>query len=81
MSWVKINTLHWHVVDSQSFPLQIPGFEDLSAKGAYSSKEIYTHEDVRDIVSYAGEVRHLKILLMDPTADICVFPFSEALTY
>jgi len=54
MSWVKINTFHWHVVDSQSFPLVVPGFESLSNKGAYSADMIYSPEDVSDIVSYAA---------------------------
>ncbi|KAI0326228.1 N-acetylhexosaminidase [Cubamyces sp. BRFM 1775] len=54
MSWVKINEFHWHIVDSQSFPLEIPGFTDLAAKGAYSSSQVYSLSDVRDIVSYAG---------------------------
>ena len=51
-----MNQFHWHIVDSQSFPLQIPGFTDLSAKGAYSSSQVYSTKDVHDIVSYAGEV-------------------------
>ncbi|KAH9850194.1 N-acetylhexosaminidase [Lenzites betulinus] len=55
MSWVKINQFHWHVVDSQSFPLIVPGFTELSTKGAYSSSQTYSLADVRDIVSYAGE--------------------------
>ncbi|KAF7799426.1 hypothetical protein EIP86_010661 [Pleurotus ostreatoroseus] len=55
MSWAKINQFHWHVVDSQSFPLQIPGFMEVSAKGAYSSSMVYTPQDVQDIVAYAGE--------------------------
>ncbi|KDQ16047.1 glycoside hydrolase family 20 protein [Botryobasidium botryosum FD-172 SS1] len=55
MSWVKINTFHWHVVDSQSFPLQIAAFPELSQKGAYSATEVYTPEDVKDIITYAGE--------------------------
>ncbi|KAG6818386.1 hypothetical protein H0H93_005346, partial [Arthromyces matolae] len=54
MSWVKINTLHWHVVDSQSFPLVVPGYTELSAKGAYSSDQVYTAADVQDIISYAA---------------------------
>ncbi|KAJ7162926.1 N-acetylhexosaminidase [Mycena filopes] len=54
MSWVKINTLHWHVVDSQSFPLQIPGYTILSEKGAYSASKVYSPADVKDIVSYAA---------------------------
>ncbi|PPQ84283.1 hypothetical protein CVT25_013221 [Psilocybe cyanescens] len=54
MSWVKINTLHWHVVDSQSFPLQVPGFLELSQKGAYNARSVYTASDVKGIVDYAA---------------------------
>ncbi|KAJ7776765.1 N-acetylhexosaminidase [Mycena maculata] len=54
MSWVKINTLHWHVVDSQSFPLEIPGYTALSEKGAYSASSVYTASDVKNIVTYAA---------------------------
>ncbi|KAJ3566885.1 hypothetical protein NP233_g6718 [Leucocoprinus birnbaumii] len=54
MSWVKINHFHWHVVDSQSFPLVVPGFEELSQKGAYSSSEVYTPDNIKDIVAYAA---------------------------
>jgi hexosaminidase len=56
MSWVKINHLHWHVVDSQSFPLVVPGFEELSHNGAYSSAQVYTGKDVKDVVTYAAAV-------------------------
>ncbi|KAI0642960.1 N-acetylhexosaminidase [Trametes meyenii] len=54
MSWVKMSQFHWHVVDSQSFPLEVPGFTDLASKGAYSSSMVYSPSDVQDIVSYAG---------------------------
>ncbi|GLB38605.1 putative beta-acetyl hexosaminidase like [Lyophyllum shimeji] len=54
MSWVKINTFHWHVVDSQSFPLVVPGYTELSQKGAYSAAQVYTPADVKDIVQYAA---------------------------
>ncbi|KAI0763524.1 N-acetylhexosaminidase [Trametes elegans] len=54
MSLVKINQFHWHIVDSQSFPLEIPGFTDLAQKGAYSPSQVYSLDDVREIVSYAG---------------------------
>ncbi|KIM78411.1 glycoside hydrolase family 20 protein [Piloderma croceum F 1598] len=62
MSWVKINTFHWHVVDSQSFPLEVAGFEELSQKGAYSANEIYSTSDVQDIVEYAG-ARGIDVLI------------------
>ncbi|KAK0487111.1 N-acetylhexosaminidase [Armillaria novae-zelandiae] len=54
MSWVKMNTFHWHVVDSQSFPLQVAEFPDLSTKGAYSSSSVYSTSDIKDIVAYAA---------------------------
>jgi hypothetical protein len=47
---------HWHIVDAQSFPLEVPGFPEIAAKGAYSSSEIYSSTDVQSIVSYAGAV-------------------------
>ncbi|GLB38159.1 putative beta-hexosaminidase [Lyophyllum shimeji] len=62
MSWVKLNTFHWHVVDSQSFPLDIPAFPELASKGAYSSSEIYSAANVKDIVSYAG-ARGIDVLM------------------
>ncbi|KAF7365597.1 Beta-hexosaminidase [Mycena venus] len=54
MSWVKINMFHWHIVDSQSFPLSLPEFPELAQKGAYSSSEVYSPADVQEIVSYAA---------------------------
>ncbi|KAG8914401.1 N-acetyl-glucosamine-6-phosphate deacetylase [Tulasnella sp. 408] len=54
MAWSKLNVLHWHVVDSQSFPLQVPAFPELAEKGAYDSKSIYKVEDIKQIVEYAG---------------------------
>lgn len=54
-SYVKLNQFHWHIVDSQSFPLVLPGdLAKLSEKGAYSSKQVYRPEDVQEIVDYAN---------------------------
>ncbi|PPQ72305.1 hypothetical protein CVT24_004582 [Panaeolus cyanescens] len=55
MSMVKMSQFHWHIVDSQSFPLTVPGFPELAQKGAYSEGQIYSTEDIRSIVQYAGE--------------------------
>lgn len=52
----QINTFHWHVVDSQSFALVVPGFTELSEKAAYSASSVYTAADVKDIVAYAAAV-------------------------
>lgn len=47
---------YWHVIDSQSFPLEVPEFPGLAGKGAYSVKEVYSTEDVERVVRYANEV-------------------------
>ncbi|XP_024030372.1 beta-hexosaminidase 3 [Morus notabilis] len=52
MTYAKLNVLHWHIVDSQSFPLEIPSFPKLW-NGAYSDSERYTVADAKEIVSYA----------------------------
>ncbi|CAI9090774.1 OLC1v1025611C1 [Oldenlandia corymbosa var. corymbosa] len=52
MAYAKLNVLHWHIVDTQSFPLEIPSYPMLW-KGAYSSSERYTFDEAAEIVSYA----------------------------
>lgn len=37
MMYNKLNTLHWHVTDDQSFPLVSSTFPDLSAKARFCS--------------------------------------------
>lgn len=52
MSYAKLNVLHWHIVDEESFPLETPTYPNLW-KGAYSKWERYTVEDAYDIVNFA----------------------------
>ncbi|CAN1853264.1 Beta-hexosaminidase 3 [Linum perenne] len=52
MTYAKLNVLHWHIVDTQSFPLEIPSLPKLW-NGAYSAFERYTSYDTIEIVSYA----------------------------
>lgn len=51
-----MSEFHWHVTDSQSFPLEVPGFTELSNKGAYDLTMVYSPSDVKEIVDYAGAV-------------------------
>lgn len=53
MALVKMNIFHWHITDSQSFPMFLPSHPELSSNGAYSAHKIYSPEDISDIVSYA----------------------------
>ncbi|KAK9126900.1 hypothetical protein Scep_015746 [Stephania cephalantha] len=43
------NVLHWHIIDEESFPLEVPSYPDLW-KGSYTKWERYTVEDAIDIV-------------------------------
>ncbi|XP_047328746.1 beta-hexosaminidase 3-like [Impatiens glandulifera] len=52
MAYAKLNVLHWHIVDTQSFPLEIPSYPNLW-RGSYSASETYTMADAAAIVSYA----------------------------
>ncbi|KAH9795279.1 Beta-hexosaminidase 3 [Citrus sinensis] len=48
MAYAKLNVLHWHIVDTQSFPLEIPSYPKLW-DGAYSTSERYTMADAAEI--------------------------------
>ncbi|KAL1819319.1 hypothetical protein ACET3Z_014188 [Daucus carota] len=52
MSYAKLNVFHWHIIDEESFPLEVPTYPNLW-KGAYTKWERYTVEDANEIVSYA----------------------------
>lgn len=54
MSLVKLNVFHWHITDSNSWPLHLLSHPDLS-RAAYSPEEIYSEDDVQEIIQYAGE--------------------------
>lgn len=48
----KLNKLHIHVTDSQSWPLEIPSIPELSAKGAYTQSQVYSSDDIKGIQEY-----------------------------
>jgi hexosaminidase len=52
ISYAKLNVLHWHMSDSQSFPFESKARPKLW-EGAYSVRERYSQEDVKGIVEYA----------------------------
>ncbi|PNX97377.1 beta-hexosaminidase 1-like protein, partial [Trifolium pratense] len=59
------NVLHWHIIDEQSFPLEIPTYPNLW-KGSYTKWERYTVEDAYEIVNNCG--RNIIVLEVLPTA-------------
>lgn len=54
MSWAKLNIFHWHIVDAQSWPLQVPNLPLLDQKGAYSPSERYLTHEIQDFIAHAN---------------------------
>ncbi len=62
MAQSKLNRLHIHVTDSQSWPLDIPSMPELAQKGAYNPSQIYSAADLDDIQRF-GQVRGVEVYL------------------
>ena len=54
MAYAKLNVLHWHMVDTQSFPFEVAAVPALWA-GAFSARERYLQEEVSGLVEYARQ--------------------------
>ena len=52
----KLNTLHWHIVDLQSFPFIAPSAPELAAKAAFSPQERFTTSDIKEVISFAADL-------------------------
>ncbi|MGD8780813.1 MAG: family 20 glycosylhydrolase [Ignavibacteria bacterium] len=53
MAAVKMNVFHWHLTDDQGFRIEtksLPKLHELGSDGLF-----YTHEQIKDIVSYAND--------------------------
>lgn len=55
MAWNKMNRLHIHVTDSQSWPLVIPALPELSEKGAYHPSQTYSPADIEHLQKYGAQ--------------------------
>jgi len=56
MASTKMNVLHWHIVDEQSFPLLLETYPLLAKFGAWSPKAVYSADDVKGIIAYANSL-------------------------
>jgi hexosaminidase len=53
MAYNKMNVLHWHIVDDQSFPYSSKIFPLLSEKGSYNPSHRYSFQDIESIIKFA----------------------------
>ncbi|KAH8058538.1 N-acetyl-beta-D-galactosaminidase [Aureococcus anophagefferens] len=58
MSYTKLNVLHLHLSDHESFPLRLPGFPSLKP---WSWREAYTADDMARLVEY-GRLRGVAVM-------------------
>ncbi|KAK6928631.1 Glycoside hydrolase family 20, catalytic domain [Dillenia turbinata] len=61
MSANKLNVFHWHITDSQSFPLLLPSEPDLALKGSYGPGMMYSPADIHRVVRF-GLDRGVRVL-------------------
>ncbi|KAK8799450.1 hypothetical protein WA158_005999 [Blastocystis sp. Blastoise] len=59
MSYYKLNVLHWHISDEQSFPMEIEGIDMFPS--SFSAYERYSLEDTEEVVEYARQ-RGIRVL-------------------
>ena len=53
MMFNKLNVLHWHITEVNSFPIVLDSVPELARAGAYAPSEVYTKVDIAKIVDYA----------------------------
>lgn len=60
MAFNKFNVFHWHIVDDQSWPLQLKTYTNLT-DAAYHPKLVYSQADIKDIIEFA-RLRGIRVL-------------------
>ncbi|KAF9312228.1 hypothetical protein BG003_006486 [Podila horticola] len=54
LAWAKLNVFHWHITDTQSWPLEIKKHPKMT-NDAYGPREIYSQKDIAAVIKYGRE--------------------------
>jgi len=52
LSYNKMNTLHLHITDTHSFPIEIKSVPQMSQYGAYSKHQTYSQHNIKRLVKF-----------------------------
>lgn len=61
MALVKLNVFHWHITDSQSFPMMLQSLPEFSRVGAYHPRKVYSTQAIKEVVDY-GRQRGVRVI-------------------
>ena len=61
LPYAKLNVLHWHMSDSQSYPMQVKSYPKLW-DASWSLQERYIQADIADTVEYA-RMRGVRVMV------------------
>lgn len=62
MAACKLNRIHIHATDAQSWPLEIPSLPELASKGSYADDQIWTSDMLHSVQHY-GAIHGVQVLL------------------
>lgn len=62
MAMNKMNRLHIHATDSQSWPIEVPAIPELALEGAYDLSQIWSVEDLKTVQDF-GRSRGIEVFL------------------
>ncbi|EGD73317.1 hypothetical protein PTSG_05033 [Salpingoeca rosetta] len=68
MAMNKLNVLHWHMTDDQSFPIVSQKYPQLAQKGAFPAAK--THSYTAAMMGYIAEYAHNRSVVVVPELDV-----------
>lgn len=92
MAVAKFNIFHWHIVEDESFPLELSRFPAMWKNGAFVNGETYSKDAIRRIVEHATKLAirmvpefdnpgHSRAIGFDPYFTEIVRCFNKTDTY
>lgn len=75
LPYAKLNVLHWHMTDTQSFPLEVKSSPKLW-DAAYSDQEKFTQLDIASVVEYA-RLRGVRVIVEFDMRTFVVLPYAS----